>query len=89
MSETNRSKVLEKLKSLDDTDRMLLLYKYSQQTENTYCKFSAAQNIDIITKIFMLKFNKDALIDAYVKGDPVVDEPGSRLNDFLNNEFQK
>ena len=89
MSETNRSKVLEKLKSLDDTDRMLLLNKYSQQTENTYCKFGAAQNIDIITKIFMLKFNKDALIDAYVKGDPVVDEPNSRLHDFLNNEFQK
>ena len=89
MSETNRSTVLEKLKSLDDTDRMLLLNKYTRQTENAYCKFNAAQNIDIIIKIFMLKFNKDALIDAYVKGDPIVDEPGSRLNDFLDNEFLK
>ena len=68
MFEANRSTVLEKLKSLDDTDRMLLLNKYSRQTENTYCKFNAAQNIDIIIKIFMLKFNKDALIDAYMKG---------------------
>jgi len=89
MSETNRSTVLEKLKSLDDTDRMLLLNKYTRQTENAYCKFNAAQNIDIIIKIFMLKFNKDALIDAYMKGDPIVDEPGSRLNDFLDNEFLK
>ena len=89
MSETKRSTVLEKLKSLDDTDRMLLLNKYSRQAENTYCKFSASRNIDIIIKIFMLKFNKDALIDAYVKGDPIVDEPGSRLDDFLDKEFQK
>jgi hypothetical protein len=37
----------------------------------------------------MFKFNKHALIDAYVKGDPIVDEPGSRLNDFLDNELQK
>lgn len=89
MFEANRSTVLEKLKSLDDTDRMLLLNKYSRQTENTYCKFNAAQNIDIIIKIFMLKFNKDALIDAYMKGDPIVDQPGSRLDDFLHNGFLK
>jgi hypothetical protein len=37
----------------------------------------------------MFKFNKHALIDAYVKGDPVVDEQGSRLNDFLDNELLK
>jgi hypothetical protein len=89
MSEANKSKVLKRLKSLDDTDRMLLLNKYTRQTENVYCTFGVERNIDIITKIFMLKFNKDALIDAYVKGDPVVDEPGSRLNDFLDDEFQK
>ena len=89
MSETKRSTVLEKLKSMGDTDRMLLLNKYSRQTENIYCNFSAAKNIDIIIKIFMFKFNKDALIDAYVNGDPIVDESGSRLNDFLDNEFLK
>jgi hypothetical protein len=89
LSEAEKSKVLERLKSLSNTDRMLLLNKYSHQTENIYCTFGTERNIDIITKIFMLKFNKDALIDAYVKGDPVIDEPGSRLNDFLDNEFQK
>ena len=89
MSETNKTIVVEKLKSLDGTGRILLLNKYSRQTENTYCKFSAAQNIDIITKIFLLKFNKDALVDAYVNNDPIVDQPGRRLDDFLNNEFLK
>lgn len=89
MSEANKSIVLKRLKSLDDTDRMLLLNKYTRQTENIYCTLGVERNIDIIIKIFMLKFNKDALIDAYVKGDPVVDKPGSRLNDFLDNEFQK
>ena len=89
MSEANKSIVLKRLKSLDDTDRMLLLNKYTRQTENIYCTLGVERNIEIITKIFMFKFNKHALIDAYVKGDPIVDEPGSRLNDFLNNEFQK
>jgi len=86
-SEANKSIVLERLKSLDDTDRMLLLNKYTRQTENVYCTLGVERNIEIITKIFMFKFNKHALIDAYVKGDPIVDEPGSRLNDFLDNEF--
>jgi hypothetical protein len=89
MSEAKKSRVIKRLKSMDDTDRMLLLNKYSRQTENTYCNFSGAKNIDIIIKIFMFKFNKDALIDAYVNGDPIVDESGSRLNDFLDNEFLK
>ena len=86
-SEANKSIVLERLKSLDDTDRMLLLNKYTRQTENVYCTLGVERNIEIITKIFMFKFNKHALIDAYVKEDPIVDEPCSRLNDFLDNEF--
>jgi hypothetical protein len=89
MSEANKSKILERLNSLDDTDRMLLLNKYTRQTENIYCTLGVERNIEIITKIFMFKFNKEALVDAYVKGDPVVDEPGNRLSDFLDNEFQK
>ena len=63
--------------------------KYSRQTENIYCTFRAEQKIDIITKIFTLKFNNDALVDAYVKGDPIVDQLGCRLSDFLDNEFLK
>ena len=87
MSEANKSKVLKRLKSLDDTDRMLLMNKYTRQTENVYCTLGIERNIEIITKIFMFKFNNHALIDAYVKGDPIVDEPGSRLNDFLDSEL--
>ncbi len=89
MSEAHKSIVLKRLKSLDDIDRMLLLNKYTRQTENIYCALGVERNIEIIIKIFMFKFNKHALIDAYVKKDPVVDEPGSRLSDFLDNEFQK
>jgi hypothetical protein len=29
----------------------------------------------------------DALVDAYKNGDPVVDHPGFKLNEFLNNEL--
>lgn len=84
-----KATVLEKLKLLNSTDRILLLSKYSRQTENIYCMFKTDQKIDIITKIFTLKFNNDALVDAYVNGDPIVDKLGCRLSDFLDNEFLK
>ncbi len=87
MANDKKATVLEKLKLLNSTDRMLLLNKYSRQTENIYCTFRAETNIDIITKIFTLKFNNDALVDTYVNGDPIVDVPGARLSDFLDNEF--
>ena len=87
MSDGKKSTILEKLKILNSTDRMLLINKYSRQTENIYCTFSAEKNIDIITKIFQLKFDNDALVDAYVNGDPIVDQLGCRLSDFLDNEF--
>ena len=87
ISDDKKATVLEKLILLNSTDRMLLLNKYTRQTENIYCMFKADQKIDIITKIFTLKFNKDALVDAYVNGDPIVDHPGCRLSDFLDNEF--
>jgi hypothetical protein len=89
MSDDKKATVMERLKTLNSTDRMLLLNKYSRQTENIYCTFRAEQKIDIITKIFTLKFNNDALVDAYVKGDPIVDQLGCRLSDFLDNEFIK
>ena len=79
--------VLEKLKALTDTERMTLLNKYMRQTENVYCLFSTEKNLNIITKIFMLKFDNDALVEAYMKEDPVVDHPGCRLNEFFNNEM--
>jgi hypothetical protein len=87
MSDGKKATILEKLKILNSTDRMLLIKKYSRQTENIYYTFSAEMNIDIITKIFQLKFDNDALVDAYVNGDPIVDQLGCRLGDFLDNEF--
>lgn len=79
--------VLEKLKALTDTERMTLLNKYMRQTENVYCLFSTEKNLNIITKIFMLKFDNDALVEAYMKEDPVVDHPGCWFYEFLNNEM--
>jgi hypothetical protein len=87
MPDDKKATVLEKLKLLSSTARMQLLNKYSRQTENIYCTFRADQKIDIVTKIFTLKFNNDALVDAYVNGDPIVDQLGCRLSDFLDNEF--
>jgi MinD superfamily P-loop ATPase len=79
----------EWLGALEDTERMLLINKYTQQTENIYYTFCAKERIDIITKIFSFKFNKDALVDSYVNGDPVVDHPGCRLDEFLRDEILK
>lgn len=87
MPDDKKATVLEKLKLLSSTARMQLLNKYSRHTENIYCTFRADQKIDIVTKIFTLKFNNDALVDAYVNGDPIVDQLGCRLSDFLDNEF--
>ena len=64
LSDSKKATVLEKLRTLNSTDRMMLLNKYSRQTENIYCMFRADQKIDIITKIFTLKFNNDSLVDA-------------------------
>jgi hypothetical protein len=85
---TNRKEiVLEKLKALTATERMTLMDRYARQTENIYCTFSAEKNINIITKIFILKFDNDALVDAYKKEASVVDQPGCRFYEFLNNEM--
>jgi hypothetical protein len=81
--------VIVRLKELGDTERIMLLNKYSRLTENIYCTFRAKENIDIIIKIFLFKFDNDALVEAYVNGDPVVDHPGCTLNEFLNNEMAK
>ena len=82
-----KASVVEKISALNDTERMMLLNKYSRLTENVYCTFRAEKNIDVITKIFLFKFDNDALVEAYLNGDPVVDHPGCRLNEFLDNEI--
>lgn len=87
--DAKKASVVEKLSTLDDTKRMLLLNKYSRLTESVYCTLRAEENIDIITKIFLFKFDSEALVEAYVDEDPVVDHPNCRLNEFLDNELVK
>jgi len=87
MFDVEKATVFEKLNALDDKERMILLNKYTRQTEDIYCTFSAKDNINIINKILVLKHSKDALIESYAKGDPIVDYPGCRLNEFLNSEM--
>jgi hypothetical protein len=87
ISDGKKNIVMEMLKGLNNIERIMLLDRYARQTENIYCTFSAEKNIDIIIKIFQLKFNNVALVDAYVNGDPIVDHPGCRLSDFLDNEL--
>ena len=82
-----KESVVKKISALNDTERMMLLNKYSRLTENVYCTFNSNKNIDVITKIFLFKFDNDALVEAYVNGDPVVDAPGCRFNEFLDNEI--
>ena len=79
--------VVEKLNALEDKERMILLNKYTRRTEDIYCTFSEKDNINIINKILLLKHSKDALVESYKNEDPVVDYPGCRLNEFLNNEM--
>ena len=85
--DVEKATVVEKLNALDDKERMILLNKYTRQTEDIYCTFSEKDNMDIINKILLLKHSKNALIESYAKGDPVVDHPGCRLNEFLNSEM--
>ena len=87
IGDAKKASVAEKLIALNDTERMMLLNKYSRQTENVYCTFRCEENIDVITKIFLFKFDNDALVEAYVNDDPVVDVPGCRLNEFLDTEI--
>jgi len=89
MFDDKKNIVMERLKGLNNIERIMLLDRYAQRTENIYCMFRTDQKIDIITKLFTFKFNNDALVDAYVNGDAIVDQPGYRLRDFLDNEFIK
>jgi hypothetical protein len=89
MHENKKEVVIEKLKVLSSTNRMKLLNRYTRQTENVYCTFSAQKNMEIIIKVFILKFDNNALVEAYENGDLIVDRPGCTLKEFLDNEMMK
>jgi len=51
--------LIEKLNTLGGEERMSLLNKYERQTENVYCTFNTEKNIDVITRIFLFKFDNE------------------------------
>ena len=86
-NDTQMTRVLKKLNSMDDTERTMLIDKYSRITRDVYHKFSAQDYIDFSIDIFLIRTSKDELVDSYVNGNPVIDQPGCRLNDFLDKEI--
>jgi hypothetical protein len=87
--DAKRTKILKGLKALNEFDQEMLLDKYSQKTKDVYDTFKPQDYLDIKMDILILKYCKDALVDSYVNGDPVVDQPGHTLNEFLGNEMLK
>ena len=61
ISDVEKATVVEKLNALDDEERMILLNKYSRQTEDIYCTFSEKDNINIINKILLPKHKQGCL----------------------------
>jgi hypothetical protein len=64
-----------------------LLNKYSRQASEVYHKLSPQDYMDVTIDIFLLQSSKNALVETYMNGDPVVDCPGCRLEEFLNREM--
>ena len=89
MYDVEKANVVKRLNSLSDEERMVLLNKYERQTENVFCTFNTERRVDVITKLFLFKFDNDALVEAFVDGDPVVDQPGYRLYEFIENAMAK
>ena len=81
--------VIDWLTNLSDDERMILLNKYTRLTENIYCRFSAEENVSIISKIFNLKLSGTALVNTYLTADPIVNHPGCRLDDFIHREMSR
>ena len=85
--DSTKAAVMKKLNSMTDLDRTELLNKYSKQASEVYHSLSPQDYIDVSIDIFLLQSSKDALVKSYMNGDPVVDCPGCRLEEFLNKEM--
>lgn len=86
--QTQLKKVLvRKIDAMDCLRRMELLNKYCAHTEDEYCQYPEESINAIIKKILLFKFDKKALISGVLAGEPVVDQPGYRLVDFLIAEL--
>lgn len=82
-----RKVLIRKIKQMDCLDRMELLNKYTAYAENVYCNLPEDRIGGIISKILQFKFDKEAMIDGLMDGEPIVDRPGYRLADFLIAEL--
>ncbi len=87
MRDSAKAPVLKKLKVVEDNERIALLDKYCKQIGDVFQNLSAQEYIDISIDILLLKTSKEDLIDSYVKADPVIDQPGCKLHEFLNKEL--
>ena len=82
-----KTMVLKKLKALNEVERIELLNKYSKQASEVFHNLSPQDYMDVTIDIFLLQSSKNALVETYMNGDPIVDCPGCRLEDFLNREM--
>jgi len=79
--------VFNKLYEMSSFDRIRLIDKYTKMAEPVFSSFKEETIIEIVAKLLSLKFSQRSLIDTFIAGDPVVDKPGYRFEDFLNHEF--
>ena len=88
MQTTLKKVLIRKINQMDCLDRMELLNKYTAYAENAYCDLPEDRIGGIISKILQFKFDKKAMIEGLKVGEPVVDQPGYRLADFLITELK-
>ena len=82
-----KSMVLKKLQALNEVERIELLNKYSKQASEVFHNLSPQDYMEITIDIFLLQSSENALVETYMNGDPIVDCPGCRLEEFLNREM--
>jgi hypothetical protein len=79
--------VFNRLYEMSSFERIRLVDRYTKRAEGVFHRFPEDQLYDIIAKLLKIKFSKKALIDFFLSGDPVVDSPDCRLEDFLISEL--
>jgi hypothetical protein len=80
-----RGKVEIWLSGLSAAERIALINKYSEKAKDIYYIYDIDDYVDVLNKLLSLKSSTEALINCYVHGDPVVNRPGYKLNEFLND----
>jgi len=87
--QARHDQVFNRLYEMSSCDRIRLIDSYAKKAEQVFHEFPEEQVIEIVTQILRIKFSKQALIDSFLAGDPVVDSPGCRLDEYLLSELAK